>query len=86
MGWGPYWGMNPGFPWFLLIMPVLCLGMMFFFYRSGFRRDPAEKRHPASRKQVPNGSAARLGCPFTGASACGFRCPENSCSGVPFLR
>ena len=39
MGWGPYWGMNPGFPWFLLIMPVLCLGMMFFFCRIGFRRD-----------------------------------------------
>ncbi len=39
MGWGPYWGMNPGFPWFMLIMPVLCLGMVFFFCRIGFRRD-----------------------------------------------
>ena len=35
----PYWGANPGFPWFLLIMPVLCLGMMFFFCRMGFRRN-----------------------------------------------
>ena len=39
MGGFPYWGVNPGFPWFMLMMPVLCLGMMFFFCRIGFRRD-----------------------------------------------
>lgn len=39
MGGFPYWGVNPGFPWFMLIMPVLCLGMMFIFCRIGFRRD-----------------------------------------------
>ena len=41
MGWGPYWGMNPGFPWFMLIMPVMCLAMMFFFCRMGFWRGQA---------------------------------------------
>ncbi len=39
MGGLPYWGVNSGFPWFLLIMPVLCFVMMFFFCRRGFRRE-----------------------------------------------
>ena len=41
MGGFPYWGVNPGFPWFMLIMPVMCLAMMFIFCRIGFRRDQA---------------------------------------------
>ena len=39
MGWVSCWGPNFGFPWFMLIMPILFLGMMFLFCRSsrGFR-------------------------------------------------
>lgn len=37
----PFWGFNSGFPWFLLIMPLLCFVMMFFFCRMGFRRESA---------------------------------------------
>ena len=39
MGGFPYWGVNPGFSWFMLFIPLLCFAMMFFFCRSGFRRD-----------------------------------------------
>jgi hypothetical protein len=41
MGWFPYGEVNWGFPWFMLIMPLLCLGMMFFFCRIGFHRESA---------------------------------------------
>ena len=36
MGGFPYWSANQGFPWFLLIMPVMCFAMMFLFCRRGF--------------------------------------------------
>ncbi len=35
MGWFPCWGANAGFPWFMLIIPILFFGMMFLFCRSG---------------------------------------------------
>lgn len=33
MGWFPCWGANAGFPWFMLIMPLLFVGMMLLFCR-----------------------------------------------------
>jgi len=35
MGWFPYWGTYPGFPWFMLIMPLIFFGMMFVMCRLG---------------------------------------------------
>lgn len=35
MGWFPCWGTNAGFPWFMLIMPLLFFGVMFLLCRAG---------------------------------------------------
>ena len=37
MGWFPCWGANAGFPWFMLIMPLLFFGIMLLLCRSGRR-------------------------------------------------
>ncbi len=55
MGGFPYWGVNPGFPWFLLIMPVMFIAMMFFFCRIGFCRDQRRASACWSRSNHYNG-------------------------------
>jgi hypothetical protein len=37
MGWFPYWGTYPGFPWFMLFFPLMFFAMMFLFCMSSHR-------------------------------------------------